>query len=114
MSQQETNSVEQQYSRYVQGGLTDRYNNRLGWWERRIMKRRDDDYNIIVAVEEAGRPDIISNQVYGQDKYAWLVLQYNNIVDIATELIPGKKLVLPHQQRLLLDILNKSTGGNPV
>lgn len=110
----DTNSAEQQNSRQVQGGLIDRYNNRLGWWEKRELERRNDDYQVIVRVEEAGRPDLISNRVYGQDQYAWLVLQYNNIVDLAEELVPGKQLVLPTQQRLLLDILNQSVGGKPI
>ena len=49
----ETNSTEIRNSRYVQGGETDRYANRLGWWERRAMPRQDDDirYTIDKRVE---------------------------------------------------------------
>lgn len=109
----ETNSTEQQYSRYVQGGLTDKHTSRLGWWERREIPRDESDYKMIVRSNEASRPDKISFRAYGTDKYAWLVLQYNNIVD-QVELSPGKQILLPHQHRLMLDILNQSTGGKPV
>ena len=108
------NSADQQFSRYVQGGLTDRYNNRLGWWERRTLEHRIDDIQFVVTSGFAGRPDLIASMVYGQDKYAWIVLQYNNIVDIATELVPGKELLLPAVNRLMLDILNQPVGGKPV
>ena len=114
MADRETNSVEQQHSRQVQGGLTDRHNNRLGWWERRELPHRDDDHVIAVRSTEGGRPDLISRRAYGTEKYSWLVLQYNNIVDINEELVPGKRLVLPHQLRLMVDILNQTTGGNRV
>lgn len=110
----QTSSVEQQNSRYVQGGLSDRHDNRVGWWERREFERRDDDYKIIIRPEEEGRPDKISHRAYGENQFAWLVLQYNNIVDPAAEMTTGKQLVLPHQRRLILDILNQSIGGKPI
>ena len=106
------NSVEQQYSRYVQGGDTDKYNNRTGWWERRELPRRDDDVTLKILPGEGGRPDLISYRAYGHAKYAWLVLQYNSIVDINTELTVGTEVILPSESRLMLDILNQNTGGN--
>lgn len=108
------NSTDQHPSRYVQGGLTDKYNNRLGWWERRELSHRIDDIKFTVTAGFAGRPHLISSLVYGQDNYAWIVLQYNNIVDIATELVPGKELLLPAVNRLVLDIINQPTGGKVV
>jgi len=108
------NSADQQYSRQVQGGLIDRFNNRLGWWERRDLEHRDDDIQFTVTTNTAGQPWKIAFNVYGQDKYAWIVLQYNNIVDVAEELVPGKQLVLPAVTRLMLDILNQQVGGKPV
>jgi hypothetical protein len=109
-----TNSTDNRNSRMVQGGLTDRYSNRLGWWERRKLTKQDNDLKINVLEHEAARPDLISYRVYGKAKYAWLVLQYNNIVDPETELTTGTELVLPTKQRLTLDILTKSEGGNPI
>ena len=105
-------STDNRNSRYVQGGTSEIYNNRTGWWERRKFERRDDDLVFVVGTSEAGRPDLISQAVYGKAIYAWLVLQYNNIVDVETELVVGKTLFLPTQQRLILDIITKPTGGN--
>jgi len=106
-----TKSTNNRNGRYVQGGTTEIYNNRTGWWERRKFERQDDDIRFIVGAGEIGRPDAISYLVSGKAAYAWLVLQYNNIIDVETELVHGKELFLPTQQRLILDIITKPTGG---
>lgn len=108
------NAVEYGNSRYVQGGTTDRFQNRLGWWERRKLQKRDDDLKFIVGSQTAQRPDLIAFQVYGRVQLAWLVLQYNNIVDEKEELLPGTVLRLPTERRVTLDILTRSPGGKPV
>jgi len=105
------NSVNNHKSRYTQGGLTDRYPNRLGWWERRDIPEDDTDITITVTPAEDRRPDLIAYNMYGQSVLAWVVLQFNNIVDIQTELKTGTEIRLPTQRRLMLDILNQSTGG---
>jgi hypothetical protein len=107
-----TNSTDNRNARYTQGGTTDIYNNRLGWWERRELPRADDDLRIKVRDNEAKRPDLISYRIYGKAMYGWLVLEYNNIVDIETELLAGAEIFLPSEQRLILDIITKPTGGN--
>ncbi len=107
-------STDSRNSRYVQGGTTDIYSNRLGWWERREFDRQDDDIRIVIQQTEGQRPDLISNRVYGKATYSWVVLEYNNIVDPVTELVPGKELFLPTQERLILDIITKPAGGNTV
>jgi len=104
-------STDDRNSRYVQGGNTDIYNNRLGWWEKRTIERANDDIRLVIEQNEGKRPDLISNRIYGKPSYGWLILQYNNIVDIETEMLPGKELFLPSQKRLILDIVSKSTGG---
>ena len=114
MANRFANAVENQHSRYVQGGDTDRFSNRLGWWERRDFPKQDDDIRIKVFSGEAGRPDLISFRAYGNARYAWLVLQYNTIVDPVTELTTGTELLLPNESRLLLDIITKTTGGNVI
>lgn len=107
-----TKSTNNRNSRYVQGGVSEIYNSRTGWWERRKFERQDDDLVYDVGSTDVGRPDLISHAVYGKAIYAWLVLQYNNIVDVETELVVGKTLFLPTQERLILDIITKPTGGN--
>ena len=106
------NSTENTNSRYVQGGTTEIYTNRLGWWERRELPRSDDDVRLTVRPKEAGRPDLISYRLYGKAIYAWVVLQYNNIIDVEEELVAGAEIFLPSQQRLILDIVTKPAGGN--
>jgi len=106
-----TSSVNNRNSRYVQGGETNLLKNRTGWWERKKFVRQDDDIRIVIEQNEGKRPDLISNRIYGKAIYAWVVLEYNNIVDVETEMLPGKELFLPTQQRLILDIITRPTGG---
>ena len=65
----------------------------------------------MVTRQEATRPDIIAFNAYGDANLAWLVLQYNNIVDNVTELTEGTEIRLPQKQRVSLSILTGSTGG---
>jgi hypothetical protein len=109
-----TKSTDNRNSRYVQGGTTEIYNNRTGWWERRTFERQDDDIRFIIGTAEARRPDAISNAIYGKATYAWLILEYNNIVDIETELLAGAEIFMPTQERLILDIITRPTGGRNV
>jgi len=106
-----TNSTKSRNSRYVQGGATDIYSNRLGWWEKRKLNLQDDDFFITILPFEEARPDLISHRVYGKAIYAWLVLQYNNISDPETELLRGVEIRMPTQSRLILNIITKPEGG---
>lgn len=104
-------SVNKRRSRYTQGGSTTRFPRRLGWWERRNIRQRDDDIFHTVTNSEAMRPDLIAFNQYGDPTLAWLVLQYNHIVDHIVELTEGTEIRLPPRQRVLLNILTGSTGG---
>ena len=44
---------------------------------------------------ESNRPDIISNNIYGTTDHWWIILKYNNIVDIFSELVEGFILKIP-------------------
>lgn len=113
VSNPRTNNVtERKESRYVQGGTSDRFPNRVGWWDKKTLPKADTDISIIVQEAEAGRPDLIAFKVYGKTSLQWLVLQYNAIVDITTEIVPGAELRLPTPRRVQLDILTNQTGGN--
>lgn len=114
MANRTSNATDSKSSRYVNGGTTDRYPNRLGWWERRPLEHSDDDIRFTIDKTSEARPDIIAFQVYGKALYYWVVLQYNNIVDIQEELTAGTEIRLPRYTRLILSIMNKKTGGNPV
>ena len=91
-------------SRYTQGGITDTFGNRLGWWERAEIATSEDDIAYTISSGESGRADLIAFRLYKQAKLGWLVLQYNNIVDPATELTIGKTLTLPTPTRVALTI----------
>lgn len=99
------NSVQQPKSRYVQGGTTTQYRNRLGWWERRILSQAEDDVDVTIHSSEDGRADIIAFNVYGKQNLDWIVLQFNSIVDPITELTAGTQIRLPSPRRVLLDIV---------
>lgn len=96
-----TSSIDLSKSRYVVGGQTDVYPTRLGWWERTIMPFQNDDILFTVDEQYAGRPDLISNIIYGTIDYNWVVLQYNTILDLDTELCAGITIRLPSLSRLI-------------
>lgn len=109
-----TNSTDFYNSRYVQGGVTDRYNTRLGWWEKQDIPTATDDMRIVVGTNEAGRPDLLAYRLYKKPELGWLVLQFNNIVDPTIELFAGKQLIMPSLSRVLLNILITPAGGKEV
>ena len=113
-NQRTTNAVNNANGRYVQGGLTDSYRNRLGWWERFPLEKQTDDLVVTITKDNEGRPDLVSFMIYKRANLMWLVLQYNNIVDINTEFVVGKRLVLPTPQRVQTSIMSQTTGGNKI
>lgn len=100
------NSLLKHYSRQRQGGKTDIFEKRLGWWERRtdIPKNQVDDITFTIESEHEFRPDIVAIEVYGRTDLEWLVLQYNNIVDVNQEFKSGMVIKLPSANRALYDI----------
>lgn len=94
-------SMNQPTSRYVAGGTTEVLPNRLGWWERTIMKKQNDDIIVTVSGNLVGRPDLIAKLVYNDAEYRWLVLQYNTILDIDVDLAEGSVITLPAYDRVL-------------
>ena len=112
MATRRPSSTDKRRARYTQGGQTDVFPDRLGWWERRVIPQRDDDLFHTITGQEATRPDIIAFNAYGDANLEWLVMQYNNIVDNVVELAEGMEIRLPPKQRVSLSILTGSTGGN--
>lgn len=105
------NSVLNKDSRYVNGGDTIVYPNRLGFWDRTVLPLSDDDIIFTITSEYNLRPDRLAKAIYGKATYMWVILQYNNIVDINEEFISGAQLRLPTFQRLSLAVLTKKSGG---
>lgn len=93
----------------VQGGTTDVVGNFLGWWEKREFPHDDiNDLKFTITSDYAYRPDKIAYKLYGRDDFAWIVLQYNNIVDINEEMGVGAILRVPSYDRALFDITGNS------
>jgi hypothetical protein len=99
-----TKSTDSSTSRYTRGGFTTiQPSGRLGWWNRSVLERRRDDVEVTITAKLAGRPDLLSFQAYGTTRYMWLVLQYNNIIDINTEFVEGKTYFIPSPERVLFE-----------
>lgn len=108
------NSTNSTRSRYTQGGTTDRYPTRLGWWDRRILPKSDTDIFVTIDARYEFRPWMVAYDYYGSESLEWLVLQYNDILDTMEDFVQGVELRLPTNQRLNLEILSKQTGGKIV
>lgn len=104
-------STENKDSRFVQGGTTTIHPNRLGWWDRRTFEKADDDIIINIAAKYANRPDLMAFDLYGKASYMWIVLQYNNIIDINDEFVQGKEIRLPSPARVAFEFLVNTPGG---
>lgn len=108
------NSTDVTHSRYTQGGQTERYPTRLGWWTRRAFPKSDTDIKVTITDRSHQRPWIVSYDYYGSEQYEWLILQYNNILDVTDEFVVGTIITIPSHQRLNLEIMSGTTGGQKI
>ena len=100
-------SVRKKNSRYVQGGESDSGVKFIRWWERESLGLDEiTDLTYIIPVVYAGLPDLIAYDYYGRNDLGWLVLQYNNIVDVNEELAVGKTIKLPDKGRVFYSMLS--------
>ncbi len=111
---QPTSSAQNPTSRYVQGGVTDVYNNRLGWWSGFVISPSPTDVSFPLEPKYHQRPDLLAFDAYGNSTLMWLVLQYNKIVDINEEFVAGALITLPTKSRVFSSIMTNQAGGNPV
>ena len=102
-------SFQKRRSRMLNGGDTEVKGNKLGWWERKPLPR-DDATDITFEIDEeySKRPHLVAFDFYGLVSLTWLVLQYNNIVDIEEEFVRGKTITIPSRSRAL----TLFTGGS--
>ncbi len=107
-------STDNTLSRYVQGGLTDVFANRLGWWDAYQLLSATDDVTFVLTARYHQRPDLLAFDMYGKSTLMWLVLQYNLIVDVNEEFVTGAQVTLPSKSRVFTSILTYQSGGNPV
>lgn len=105
---QNKSSLKRKYSRYLQGGVSTVSGDKIGYWEKAdIAKGAPDDQPFEVTNLEMYRPDLVAKMFYGTTELEWLVLQYNDIVDIQEEFGVGAKLMLPSRSRVS-SITNKA------
>lgn len=111
LSNNNTNSLLNKYSRYVAGGDTETLNGYLEWWERYTFKT--DPSDIVYTVENfyENRPDLISSVFYGEPRYWWFIAQYNKILDPYSEITAGRILLIPSPDRLAT-MLGTKKGGS--
>lgn len=102
-------SLAKRHSRLLNGGDTEIKGNKLGWWERaKIDKNVSGDIKVTIPDVYNKRPDLMAHRVYGKSNLFWLILQYNNIVDIEEEFVTGRELILPSRIRTLSSIVNNN------
>ena len=103
-------STKKNHSRYTQGGDTDIFVNRLGWWEPLDLQGNETNDIIIKSLAKVyeKRPDLLAFDVYRRSDFEWIILQYNNIVDVTEEFIAGARIVMPSRLRVLGDIMTNN------
>jgi hypothetical protein len=106
-------SVLKNDNRYVSGGYAEIETLKVKWWERKIFPKEDfSDRRFVITKDFEFRPDLISNEFFGRPDLGWLILQYNNIVDIMEELAVGKEIIVPDRARTLRTLLTKQRPAN--
>ena len=109
-------SVKKRHSRLLQGGTTDVFANRLGWWERRdnIPQDQIDDVKFTITKRYEHRPYLVARIFLGREDMEWLILQYNEIVDIMEEFVAGREIRIPSKSRVNFSITTKPTLSSKV
>lgn len=102
------NSLENNKSRYARNGSTDKYRNRLGWWEQAPIDSDITDTKMILDVRYNQRPDILADELYGDKNLSWIILLRNNMVDPFQEFVTGAVVFVPDRNRVISSILSKS------
>lgn len=107
-------SVKKKNSRYLQGGDTEVYKERLGWWEQRldIPKDQVDDVTFTITKKYEHRPWLVAKVFLGNENLEWVILQYNEIVDTIDEFVTGNTIKIPSKSRVMFSIMSKPTVNN--
>lgn len=110
---QNKSSLKRKSSRILQGGTSYISGTKIAWWDMRNIRGDDiQETQYTVTLSTAGRPDLIAFDVYANSELEWVVLQYNNIVDVLEELVIGKQLLLPSRAYINTNIITKPSGIN--
>jgi len=104
------NSLAKPKTRLLNIGEAEVKGNKIGWWEREtLIKDPSTDITITITDEFHKRPSMVAHKYYGKSILFWLVLQYNNIVDVEEEFLKGMEIIIPSKARALSEF----SGKNP-
>lgn len=105
-----TNSLYLKLSRYVQGGTTETANDRIEWWERKVLPNDPSDTMFFIDSTYEGNPQKIAAVFYGEPRLWWLICQYNSILDPIGEITSGAVILIPTKDRVQLMLTGKEGG----
>jgi len=105
-------SLNRRNSRYVQGGSTEQFADRLGYWQRRIFPMDETDEIYVIEAKYHKRPWLLAHDKYQDVELMWIILQYNTILDVDTEFVTGREIRLPTATRLFMDILTRKSTAS--
>lgn len=94
--------------RYATGGVSESLPTRVGWWDKKQLPTADSDVATTLEKRYHRRPDLLAYDMYGAASLMWVVLQYNNIIDVTTEFVEGTEIVLPTKARLFTQLLTNN------
>lgn len=106
-------SYNQKNGRYTRGGVTEVSANFLEWWERSDIQHDTSDLVYVLEAKYVGRPDLLSYAFYGDTRLKWMIMQYNDILDPAAELIAGRLLLMPTPDKVSAAFAVTKVGGVP-
>ena len=102
-------SLAKRRTRMLDGGESEIKGNKIGWWERRSLPKNSVTDRIVKITEKYHKkPELVAKDYLGTTRLMWLVLQYNNIVDIEEEFIMGREIVLPSRPRAESEFTGRS------
>jgi hypothetical protein len=94
-------SLKKPNTRMTCGGRSEIQGNFISWWDRAdITTDALYDIPLIIGLAYAKRADLIAFDYYGSASLEWVILQYNNIVDINEELVYGRRILVPSPPRI--------------
>ena len=103
---QDKRSTNRSKSRMVQGGVATVNDNKIGWFEFREMAPDSNERYFTMTVNDLGRFDKIAFMFYGSVELEWVILQYNNIVDIQ-DVVVGDRIKIPSKTYVQSMILTR-------
>jgi len=68
------------------------------WKKPMFVKKANNTY--VVPLYAEGRPDTISEEIYGTSDFKWVVMMYNDITDPFSELSAGTLLNYPDVEEM--------------